>query len=79
VNSQLKQKMHGSPVDASPTAAERYPDAQTIPEYMKDRNQLLELFRRRKGRPFSDFVSQVLEEASPSLRDQTEMDPESFK
>ena len=35
-NSQLKQKLHGEPIDTSPTAAERYPDALTIPEYLKD-------------------------------------------
>jgi hypothetical protein len=37
-NAQLKQKLHGSAVDSSPTAAERYPDAQTIPAYLKDPN-----------------------------------------
>ncbi len=35
-NSQLKQELHGEPVDRSSTAAERFPDALTIPEYMKD-------------------------------------------
>ena len=33
-NAQLKQKQSGSAVDTSPTAAERWPDAQTIPAYM---------------------------------------------
>lgn len=37
-NAQLKQKLHGSPMDTSPTAAERFPDAQTIPAYLKDPN-----------------------------------------
>lgn len=37
-NAQLKQKLHGSAVDSSPTAAERYPDAQTIPAYLRDPN-----------------------------------------
>jgi hypothetical protein len=37
-NAQLKQKLHGSAVDSSPTAAETYPDAQTIPAYLKDPN-----------------------------------------
>lgn len=32
------QKLHGSPVDNSPTAAERYPDAQNVPEYLRDSN-----------------------------------------
>jgi hypothetical protein len=35
-NAQLKQKLHGTPLDTSPTAAERFPDAQTIPAYMND-------------------------------------------
>ncbi|HEY3025659.1 MAG TPA: hypothetical protein VGJ55_05880 [Pyrinomonadaceae bacterium] len=34
-NAQLRQQLHGTPLDTSPTAAERYPDAQSIPEYMK--------------------------------------------
>ncbi len=33
-NAQLKQVLHGTPVDNSPTAAERFPDAQTIPDYI---------------------------------------------
>jgi hypothetical protein len=37
-NAQLKQRLHGSPVDTSSTAAERFPDAQTIPAYLKDPN-----------------------------------------
>ncbi|MEO6393471.1 MAG: hypothetical protein ABIP75_16600 [Pyrinomonadaceae bacterium] len=37
-NAQLKQELHGSAVDRSPTAAERYPDANTIPVYMKDQS-----------------------------------------
>lgn len=37
-DAQLKQKLNGTPVDSSPTAAERFPDAFTVPEYMKDKN-----------------------------------------
>lgn len=37
-NAQLPQILHGSTVDRSPTAAERWPDQQTIPEYMSDSN-----------------------------------------
>lgn len=33
---QQQQKLHGSPVDQSPTAAERYPDAQNVPQYLTD-------------------------------------------
>jgi len=35
-NAQLHQIQSGSPVDRSATAAERYPDANTIPPYMTD-------------------------------------------
>jgi hypothetical protein len=35
-NAQLKQQLHGTPRDTSPTAAERFPDAQTIPAYLND-------------------------------------------
>jgi hypothetical protein len=31
---QLGQSRHGSPVDRSPTAAENYPDAQNVPQYL---------------------------------------------
>jgi hypothetical protein len=31
---QQQQALHGSPVDRSPTAAERYPDAQNVPQYL---------------------------------------------
>ena len=31
---QQQQTLHGSPVDRSPTAAERYPDAQNVPQYL---------------------------------------------
>ena len=35
-NAQLRQMQSGVPVDRSPTAAERYPDVRTIPEYLKN-------------------------------------------
>jgi len=35
-NAQLKQKLRGEPIDSTATAAERFPDALTIPEYLKD-------------------------------------------
>lgn len=37
-NAQLAQTRHGTEVDRSPTAAERYPDKQTIPVYLSDSN-----------------------------------------
>jgi hypothetical protein len=38
-NAQLKQTQSGSTVDRTATAAERYPDANTIPVYLSDRNR----------------------------------------
>jgi hypothetical protein len=35
-NAQLKQMQSGGTVDRSSTAAERYPDVRSIPEYLKD-------------------------------------------
>jgi hypothetical protein len=37
-NAQVNQIRNGSAVDRSPTAAERFPDANTIPAYMRDAN-----------------------------------------
>jgi hypothetical protein len=37
-NAQLSQIRSGSAVDRTPTAAERFPDANTIPAYMRDAN-----------------------------------------
>jgi hypothetical protein len=48
-NAQLKQKLHGSPVDTSPTAAERFPDTQTIPPYLKDPNHYWAFFGARQS------------------------------
>lgn len=41
---QLKKQLHGDPVDTSPTAAERYPDAQNVPVYLKDTNHYWSFF-----------------------------------
>lgn len=35
---QLYQLQHGMPVDSAPAAAEKYPDSQNVPEYLKDEN-----------------------------------------
>ena len=35
---QQKQMLHGSSVDRSPTAAETYPDAQNVPQYLSSQN-----------------------------------------
>ena len=47
-NAQLKETLHGSKVDTSPTAAERYPDARTIPAYMNDPNHCWSFFGVKK-------------------------------
>jgi len=43
-NAQLKEVLHGSAVDRSPTAAERYPDAHNMPEYLKVENHYWSFF-----------------------------------
>jgi hypothetical protein len=43
-NAQLKQKLQGVPVDTSPTAAEAYPDAITIPAYLTDEHHYWRFF-----------------------------------
>ncbi len=53
-NAQLKQQLHGSPVDTSPAAAERFPDAQTIPAYLKDSNHYWSFFG---AKPVNNFFT----------------------
>ena len=43
-NAQLRQQLHGTPLDTSPTAAERFADAQSIPAYMRDPNHYWSFF-----------------------------------
>lgn len=49
---QLKQKLNGSTVDTSPTAAERFPDAQNVPEYLKDSGNYWSFFVKNTGRGY---------------------------
>ncbi len=51
-NAQLKQQLHGTPLDTSPTAAERFPDTQTIPAYLRDQNHYWSFFGARPGGSF---------------------------
>ena len=51
-NAQLKQQLHGTPLDTSPTAAERFPDAQSIPAYMNDTNHYWSFFG---AKPVNNF------------------------
>ncbi len=41
---QTRQQLHGTPVDTSPTAAERYPDAQNLPQYLDVANHYWSFF-----------------------------------
>jgi hypothetical protein len=51
-NAQLKQQLHGTPVDTSPTAAERFPDVQTIPAYLRDPNHYWSFFGAKPSGKF---------------------------
>ncbi|MDX6446270.1 MAG: hypothetical protein QOH71_3344 [Blastocatellia bacterium] len=46
---QLKEKLHGSTVDSSPTAAERFPDAKNVPQYLSDARHYWTFFVRQNG------------------------------
>jgi hypothetical protein len=46
---QLKKQLHGDPVDTSPTAAEKYPDAQNVPKYLSDARHYWIFFVRQTG------------------------------
>ncbi len=49
-NGQLKQRLNGSTVDESPIAAERFPDAQNVPQYMQDSGHYWTFFVKNTGR-----------------------------
>lgn len=46
---QTKQQLHGTPVDTSATAAERYPDAQNVPQYLGDAKHYWSFFVQQNG------------------------------
>ncbi len=46
---QLKKQLHGDAVDTSPTAAEKYPDAQNMPKYLSDAKHYWRFFVRQTG------------------------------
>ena len=55
---QLRQQLHGTQVDTSPTAAERYPDAQNIPQYLAEENHYWSFFVVQSAPlPLGKFVS----------------------
>jgi len=51
---QQRQRLNGSTVDESPTAAERFPDAQNVPEYLKDSDHYWSFFVKNTGRGYFD-------------------------
>jgi len=53
-NAQLKQTLHGSQVDRSPTAAESYPDVNTIPQYLRSENHYWSFFG---AKPVNNFFT----------------------
>jgi hypothetical protein len=46
---QLKEKLHGSAVDNSPTAAERFPDAKNVPSYLGDARHYWSFYVRQNA------------------------------
>lgn len=46
---QLKETLHGSKVDTSPTAAERFPDAKNVPQYLSDAKHYWSFFVRQNA------------------------------
>ncbi len=66
-NAQLKQALHGSAVDRSPTAAERYPDAHNIPEYLKGENHYWSFFVPNTNQNAGYFEASYSKYWKPSL------------
>ena len=46
---QLKERLHGSAVDNSPTAAERYPDSKNVPQYLSDAKYYWSFYVHQNG------------------------------
>ncbi|HJX92624.1 MAG TPA: hypothetical protein VJ372_19145, partial [Pyrinomonadaceae bacterium] len=53
-NAQVKQTLHGSQVDTSPTAAESFPDVNTIPQYLRSENHYWSFFG---AKPVNNFYT----------------------
>lgn len=66
-NAQLKQTLKGTPVDRSPTAAENYPDAITIPVYLGDRNHYFTFSVNKVLLPMDYFPAQEYGVWKPSV------------
>ena len=71
---QLKRQLHGDPVDNSPTAAEKYPDAQNIPKYLADAKHYWSFFVRQTGPlPSGQFEAFNGSYWKPALRKEKEV------
>lgn len=64
---QTRQRQHGSAIDTSPTAAERFPDAQNIPLYLKDPNHYWSFFVKNTGRGYFESSQNRFWKPSRSL------------
>lgn len=69
---QTRQQLHGTPVDTSPTAAERYPDADNIQRYLSDPTHFWSFFVRKTAPlPFGRFEASASRfwKPVPGIRD----------
>ncbi len=64
---QIRQRQHGSAIDNSPTAAERFPDAQNIPLYLKDPNHYWSFSVKNGGRGYFESSNNSFWKPSRSL------------
>jgi hypothetical protein len=55
---QQAEARHGSPVDRSPTAAERYPDAQNVPQYLSSSDHYWTFWVHNTGQRYLQSTSQ---------------------
>lgn len=55
---QQQQVLHGSPVDRSATAAERYPDAQNVPQYLSNLDHYWTFWVYNTGQRYLQSTSQ---------------------
>jgi len=55
---QQQQALHGSPVDRTPTAAERYPDAQNVPQYLSSSDHYWSFWVYNTGNGYLQSTSQ---------------------
>ena len=55
---QQAEARHGSPVDRSPTAAERYPDAQNVPQYLSSSDHYWTFWVYNSGQRYLQSTSQ---------------------